>query len=107
MRIPSRVFGIGDFPYLKLEIRDMKAKCGRDSGLKVGLVLASHLAPVGITGLHQILGRYYGIEEPYWGFPAKWQKRLQKFHTDDALRPRPYLSKIVYKGAMISLADRH
>ena len=22
---------------------------------------------LGITGLHEILGRDYGIEEPYWG----------------------------------------
>ena len=22
---------------------------------------------LGITGLHEILGRNYGIEEPYWG----------------------------------------
>ena len=82
----------------------MKAKSGRDSGLKVCAQGGMPKITLGITGLHQILGRDYGIEEPYWGFPAV---RLQKFHTDDVLRPRSFLSKMVYKGAMIRLADRH
>ena len=61
MRIPSRVFGIRDFPYLKLEIRDMKVKCGRDSGLKVRAQGGMPKLTLGITGLHQILGRDYGM----------------------------------------------
>ena len=32
-----RFFRIRDFPYLKLGTRDLKAKSGRDSGLKVCL----------------------------------------------------------------------
>ena len=34
-RVPKRFLGIRDFPYLKLGIRDFKAKSGRDSGLTV------------------------------------------------------------------------
>ena len=26
---------------------------------------------LGITGLHEILGRDHGIEEPYWGSPLR------------------------------------
>ena len=33
----NRFFGIQDFPYLKLGIRDLKEKSGPDSGLKVCL----------------------------------------------------------------------
>ena len=56
-----------DFPYLKLGIRDLKAKSGRDSGLKVYARDGMPKITLGITGLHEILGRDYGIEEPYWG----------------------------------------
>ena len=35
LRVPNRFSGIRDFPYLKLGIRDLKAKSGRDSALKV------------------------------------------------------------------------
>jgi len=56
-----------DFPYLKLGIRDLKAKSGRDSGLKVYARGGMPKITLGITGLHEILGRDYGIEEPYWG----------------------------------------
>ena len=34
-RVPKRFLGIRDYPYLKLRIRDFKAKSGRDSGLTV------------------------------------------------------------------------
>ena len=66
MRIPSEVFGI----------RDLKAKSGRDSGLKVCARGGMANITLGITGLaHQILGRDYWIKEPYWRFPAKWNIR--------------------------------
>ena len=35
MEGPHRIFGIHDFPYLKLGTQDFKAKPWRDSGLKV------------------------------------------------------------------------
>ena len=54
-----------NFPYLKLGIRDLKAKSGRDSGLKVYARDGMPKITLGITGLHEILGRDYGIEEPY------------------------------------------
>ena len=34
-RVPKRFLGTRDYPYLKLGIRDFKAKLGRDSGLTV------------------------------------------------------------------------
>ena len=34
LRVLNKFFGLREFPYLKLEIRDFKAKSGRDSGLK-------------------------------------------------------------------------
>ena len=67
MRVPNRFFGTRDFPYLKLGIRDLKAVSGRYSGLKVCLGGGMPKITHGITGLHEILGRDYGIEEPYWG----------------------------------------
>ena len=65
-RVPFRFLGIRDFPHLKLGIRDLKAKSGRVSGFKV--CLGGELAKIshGITELHEILVRDYGIEEPYW-----------------------------------------
>ena len=65
--VTNRIFGIRDFPYLKLGIRDLKAKSGRDSGLKVYARGGMPKITLGITGLHEILGRDYGIEKPYWG----------------------------------------
>ena len=56
-----------DFPYLRLGIRDFKAKSGRDSGLKVCAGGGMPKVTLGITGLPEILGRDYGIEKPYWG----------------------------------------
>ena len=61
---PRKVFR--DFPYLNLGIRDLKAKSGRVLGLKVCLGGGMPKITLGITGLHEILGRDYGIDEPYW-----------------------------------------
>ena len=57
---------IWDFPYLKLGIRDLKAKSGRDSGLKLCAGGGMPKITLGITGSKEIAGRDYGIEEPYW-----------------------------------------
>ena len=57
MGVPNRFFGTPVFRYLKLGIRDWKAKSGRVSVLKVCVQ----------GGIAQILGRDCGIEEPYWG----------------------------------------
>ena len=66
-RVLNRFYGIRDFPYLKLGIRDLRAKSRRDSGLKVcGRVRMPEMT-LGITGLDEILSRDYGIEGPYWG----------------------------------------
>ena len=67
MRVTNRFFGMRDFPYLKLGIRDLKAKSGRDSGLKVYVRDGMPKITLRITGLHEILGRDYGIEEPHLG----------------------------------------
>ena len=64
-----------DFPYLRLGIRDFKAKSGRDSGLKVCGGGAMPKVTLGITGLPEILGRDYGIEKPFWG-PSKHSHSL-------------------------------
>ena len=66
-RVLNRFFRIGDFPCLKLGIRDFKEKSGLESGLKVCTGSGMPKTTPGITGLHEILGRDYGIEEPYWG----------------------------------------
>ena len=59
--------GIRDFPHLKLAIRDFKAKSERDSVLKVCAEGGMPKITLGITELHEILGRDYGIEEPFKG----------------------------------------
>ena len=74
-----RFFGIRDFPSLKLGIRDFTAKSGRDSGLKVCAGGGMPKIALGITGLLEILGRDYGIEEPYWG-PSQSGIGSQGFH---------------------------
>ena len=62
LRVLNRFYGIRDFPYLKLGIRDLRAKSRRDSGLKLcGRVRMPEMT-LGITGLHEILSRDYGIE---------------------------------------------
>ena len=49
---------------MKLGIRDLKAKSGRDSRLKVCAECGMPQITIGITGLHEILGWDYGSEEP-------------------------------------------
>ena len=68
-RVLNRFYGIRDFPYLKLGIRDLRAKSRRDSGLKLSGRVRMPEMTLGITGLHEILSRDYGIEGPYtyWG----------------------------------------
>ena len=61
-RVLSKFFGIRDFPYLKLGIWGFKAKSGRDSGLKVCAGGRMPKIFLGITGMHEYLGRDYGIE---------------------------------------------
>ena len=72
----NRFFGIRDFPYLKLRIRDFKAKSGRDSGLKVCAGGAMPKITLWFTGLQEAFGRDYGIAEPYWGALSYVQKML-------------------------------
>ena len=68
IRVPGGFFGIQDFPYLKLGIWDFMAKSSRrDSGLNVCARGGMPKITIGITGLLQILGQDYGIEERYWG----------------------------------------
>ena len=52
-----------DFPDLKLGVRDFKENSARDSGLKVWSGGAMPKITIGITGLREILGRDYTIEE--------------------------------------------
>ena len=74
-RVPNRFFGIQDFPYLNLWIRD--------SGLKVRAGGAMPKITLGITGLHKILEPYHRTEEPYWiywgrSLNCEKRKRLHK-----------------------------
>ena len=61
---------VRDFPYLKLEIWVFKARSRRDSGLIVCLAGGMSKTILRITGLPEILGQDYGIEERYRG-PSK------------------------------------
>ena len=65
--INSKFFGMRDFPYLRLGIREFKGKSGRDLRLKVCAGGGMPKVTLGITGLPENLGRDYGIEKPYWG----------------------------------------
>ena len=53
MRVPNRFFGTRVFRYLKLGIRDWKAKSGRVSVLKVCVRGGMRDITLGITGLHK------------------------------------------------------
>ena len=55
--------GTRDFSHLKLGIRDMKAKSGRVSELKIWAEGGMLKKPLVITGLHEILSQDYRIEE--------------------------------------------
>ena len=97
LRVTNRFFGIRDFPYLNLGIRDLKAKSGRDSGLKVCARGEMPKITLGITGLHEILGRDYGIGEPYWGPSILWdipQYRHRQTHCET----KAYRPEIVIKN---------
>ena len=74
---PQQVSRDPGFPYLKLGIRDLKAKSGRVSGLKcVGGGMPK--ITLGIIFWIFILGRDYGIiEESYWD-PQYWLGRKLK-----------------------------
>ena len=56
LRVLNRFYGIRDFPYLKLGIRDLKAKSRRDSGLKVCAGGGTPKITRGITGLKDPIG---------------------------------------------------
>ena len=60
-RVPNRFFGTWDLHYLKLGIRDLKEKSGRVSRLKVCTGGGMPKITLGITELHEIVGRDYGI----------------------------------------------
>ena len=51
---------------MDVQVSKRKSKIGQDSGLKVCAQVTMPEITLGITGLHEILGRKNGIEEPYW-----------------------------------------
>ena len=63
-RVLNRFFVIRDFPHLKLGIRDFTAKSERNLGLKVSAGGGMTKINLGITELHEVLGRDYGSEKP-------------------------------------------
>ena len=58
-RLLDRFFGIRD--------SEFKSKIGTRFGIEIMFGRGMPKITLGITGLHKILGRDYGIEEPYWG----------------------------------------
>ena len=69
-RIRNRFSGMWDFPYLKLQIRDFKAKRGRDSRLKKMRGYGISKITIGITGLREIRFEITGLNNPI-GEPHK------------------------------------
>ena len=55
------------FPLFEARDSGFKAKSGQDWGLTVCPRGGMSKITIGITELHEILGRDYGIEEYYWG----------------------------------------
>ena len=67
MRVPKRFFRILDFPYLKLWIRDFKAKRGTKFGFEVvrGMWVAKNKLTIRITGLNE-----------FWSGLREWRTLL-------------------------------
>ena len=84
------VQGIRDFPYLKLGIRDFKVKQQRDSGLKVCTGGVMSKITLGITGLHEIMGRDYKIEEPHCGTSVPPRQKLLIFRYPAVTTKKTY-----------------
>ena len=63
--------------YVNHGIWNRKAKSGRDSGMKVSAKGGMPKITLGITGLHETLGRDYGIWEHYYG-PSQMERLLHK-----------------------------
>ena len=59
-------FGIRDFPYLNLEIQDFRYLKLGTRDWKYAREVGMSKITRGITGLPEIFGRDYGIEERYW-----------------------------------------
>ena len=80
-------FGTRDFPYLKLGIRDYKSKSGRVWGLKVCLGGGMAKITLGITGLHEILGRDTGLKYPIGDrtFLKKWSPEVTRAERERRL----------------------
>lgn len=87
MRVPKRFFRILDFPYLKLWIRDFKAKRGTKFGIEImrGMWVAKNKLTIGITGLNEILGRDYGNEELYWETSIIYVFKISLSYTQSEL----------------------
>ena len=65
MRVPNSFFGTRVFRYLKLGSRDLKAKLGASFGIESMRARWDAKYNPRDYGIAQILGRDYGIEEPY------------------------------------------
>ena len=69
-RLLDRFFGIRD--------SEFKSKIGTRFGIEIMFGRGMPKITLGITGLHKILGRDYGIEEPYWGPSYRYSIRLSR-----------------------------
>ena len=50
--------------------------------------------PRGITGLHEILGRDYGIEKPYWGPASKLGRPVVQSVSRDQVQRAPLNKRV-------------
>ena len=62
LTVPNRFSGIRDFPYLKLGIRDFKAKSRRDSAMKLGAGGGMPKITLGITGCEEFRVKITGLK---------------------------------------------
>ena len=81
------------FPYLKLGIRDLKAKSGRDSGLKVYARGGMPKITLGITGLKNPIGEpqamsllYRTISDSFLKMSARPETRTTRSHISNILQ---------------------
>ena len=92
-RVLDRFFGIRD--------SEFKSKIGTRFGIEIMFGRGMPKITLGITGLHKILGRDYGIEEPYWGPSYRYSIRLSRC---DVLKKRVVLLPIwAYSTTVVTL----
>ena len=75
----KQVFRDPGFPLFEARDSRFESKIGARFGIESIRERWDAKITLGITGLHEILGRDYGIEEPYWGPGVKVKDRPSFF----------------------------